>query len=95
MTHSSDGRKERTDLETNKPYAVFGCNKFTKDADMADKYLNYYSDPRKTVQRPNVSAKLYTLKCIFVYITLNINKKHCTIASSNRHFPGIRCPESK
>ena len=42
---------------------------------MADKYLSYYSDLRKTVKWPNVSAKLYTLQCIFVYKTLNINKK--------------------
>jgi len=46
-----------------------------KGVDRADKYLSYDSDLRKTVKWPNVSAKLYTLQCIFVYKTLNINQK--------------------
>ena len=36
---------------------------------MAEKYLSYYLDLMKTVKWPNVSAKLCTLQCIFVYRT--------------------------
>jgi len=46
-----------------------------KDTDGADQYLSYYSILRKPVKWPNVSAKLYTLQDIFVYKTLNTNKK--------------------
>ena len=46
-----------------------------KGVDKAEKYLSYYSDLRKTVKWQNVSAKLCTLKCIFVYKTVNKNKK--------------------
>jgi len=46
-----------------------------KGVDRADKYLSYYSDVWKTVKWSNLSAKLYTLQCIFVYKTLNTNKK--------------------
>jgi hypothetical protein len=46
-----------------------------KDIDWADQYLSYYSILRKTVKWPNVSAKRYTLQGIFVYKTLNTNKK--------------------
>ena len=69
------GRKDRTDLEIEKSNAVFQCNKFMKGIDRADKYLIYYLDVMKTVKWPNVSAKLCTCQCIFVYRTLNTNKK--------------------
>jgi len=67
MMHNSVGRKGRTDQELNKPYAVLRCNKFMKGVDRADKYLNCFSDPRKTVKWPNVSAKMHILKCVFVH----------------------------
>jgi len=66
-----------------------------KGVDRADKYLNYYSNPKKTVKWPNLSVKMYTLNCIFVYKTLNTNKKYRIRTSSKRQFPDIRCPESK
>jgi hypothetical protein len=69
------GTEDRTDLEIKKPYAVFQCSKFMKDVDRAEKYLIYYLDLTKTVHWPIVSAKLCTLQCIFVYRTLNTNKK--------------------
>ena len=69
------GKKDRTDLEIEKPNAVFQCNKFMKGIDRADKYLSYYLGVMKTFKWPNVSAKLCTLQCIFVYRTLNTNKK--------------------
>jgi hypothetical protein len=53
MTHSGVGRKERTDLELKNLNAVFRCNKFMQGVDRADKYVNYYSDPRETVKWPN------------------------------------------
>lgn len=46
-----------------------------KDIDWADQYLSYYTILGKTVKWLNVSAKLYTLQDIFVYKTLNTNKK--------------------
>jgi hypothetical protein len=69
------GKKDKTDLEIKKPYAVLQCNKIMKGVDRTDKYLSYYLDLRKTVRWPSVSAKLCTLQCIFVYRTLNTNKK--------------------
>jgi hypothetical protein len=68
------GRKDRTDLEIKKPYAVFQCIKFMKGIDRADQYLSYYSVLRKTVEWPNVSAKLCTFQSIFLYKTNTNNK---------------------
>jgi hypothetical protein len=56
-TEVKAGRKDRADLELKKPYAVFRCIKFMKVVDRENKYFNYYSEPRKTVQWPNVCAK--------------------------------------
>jgi len=45
------GRKDRkTSMEVRKPYAVVQYSKFLKDVDRADKYLSYYSVPKKTVK---------------------------------------------
>jgi hypothetical protein len=46
-----------------------------KGVDRADQYFSYYSVLRKTVEWSNVSPKLCTLQCIFLYKTLNTNKK--------------------
>jgi hypothetical protein len=69
------GRKDRTSPEIKKPYAFFQCSKFMKGIDRPEKYLSYYLDLTKTVKWPNVPATLCTLQCIFVYRTLNTNKK--------------------
>jgi len=70
------GKKDRrTDLEIQKPHAVFRYHKFMKGIDRADKYLSYYSVLPKTVKWPNVFAKWCTLQFIFVYKTLNTKKK--------------------
>ena len=69
------GRKYRTDLEIKKPYSVLQCNQFMKGVERAEKFLSYYSDLRTTVKWLKVSAKLCTFQCIFVYKTLNTNKK--------------------
>jgi hypothetical protein len=72
------GRKDRRKgPDTKKPDIVFQYNKFMTDVDRTDKYLSYYSVQRKTVIWLNVYAKLNTLQCIFVYETLNTNKKVC------------------
>jgi hypothetical protein len=84
------GRKDRRKgPNTNKPYIVFWYNKFTKDVDRTDKYLSYYSVQKKTVKWLNVYARLNTLQCIFVYETLNTNKKVCIKTSCMRE----QCPE--
>jgi hypothetical protein len=69
------GRRDRRDLAIKKPQAFCQCIKFMKGIDRADKYLSYYSHLRKTVKWPTLSAELCTLQCIFVYKTLNTNKK--------------------
>ena len=75
VTRVNAGRKDRrTDLEIKQPYTDLQYNKFMKNIDRADQYLTYYSVLRKTVKWPNVSAKLYILQCIFVYITINTKK---------------------
>lgn len=69
--NSSECSKERQNrLEIQKLYTVFQCNKLMKGTDRADKYLSYYSDLRKTVKWPNVSAKLYILQWNCVCKTL-------------------------
>jgi len=54
-----------------------------KHVDGADQYLGYYSVLRKTVKWSKASAKLCSPRCIFVYKTLNTNKK-CTRTSCSR-----------
>ena len=71
----NSGRKDITNLEIKKPYTFFQCSNFMKGIDRADKYLNYYSALRKTVKWQNMPTKLCILQCIFVYKTLNTNKK--------------------
>jgi len=76
-TAVNTGRKDRRKgPDTKKPYIVFQYNKFMKDVDRTDKYLSYYSVRRKTVKWLNVYARLRILQCIFVYKTLNTNKKY-------------------
>jgi hypothetical protein len=69
------GRKDIIDLEIKKSYTLSQCNKFMKGTDRADKYLSYYSALRKIVKWQNMPAKLCALQCVFVYKTLNTNKK--------------------
>ena len=70
------GRKDRTtNTEIKKPYAVVQYNKFKKDVERADKYLNNYSVLIKTVIWSK-KVVLYLLNCVlfnafFVYRTLN------------------------
>jgi len=79
------GRKHRrTGPDIKKPYVVFQYNKFMKDVDRRDKYLSYYSVLRKTVKWLNVYARLCIPQCIFVYKTLNTNKKVCIRTSCMR-----------
>ena len=72
-TIMNTGRKGRkTNLEIQKLYAFFQYNKFTKGIDREVWSLSYYRVLRKvTIKWSKASAKLCTLRCIFVFKTLN------------------------
>jgi len=58
------GRKDRkSNMEIEKPYAVFQYNKFMKGIDRTDQYLSFYSVLKKRVKWSK-KVVLYLLKCV-------------------------------
>jgi membrane-associated HD superfamily phosphohydrolase len=77
-TINKERKDRKTNVEIKKPYAIVQYNKFIKDVDRADQYLNYYSVLKKTVKWSK-KVVLYLLNCVlfntfFVYRMLNTNK---------------------